>query len=370
MRSWYNYWIGMGVAAVAVIGAGILLTFEYGPRAAVQHGYRGLGLEQIYNRVELDNKLAATNFPEPPFEIEPAGVPASELYDNVQVLGDVDANEFINLMASITEWVSPEEGCAYCHADGEELSADTLYTKRVARRMIQMTQTINATWNDHVGATGANCYTCHRGQPVPQEIWFEDPGPKQARGSVASSNGQNIAGPAVGLTSLPYDPFSTFLTTDPAAIRVAGATALPTGNDATIQQTERTYGLMIHMSDALGVNCNFCHSSRAFSDWEQSPPQRATAWHGIRMLQQLNAAYLEPLHGEYPPERLGTLGDAPKANCATCHQGAYKPLFGYPMLQFYPSLASAGTDQAAPMAPAAETPPLTPPSPMPAPVQQ
>ena len=30
-------------------------------------------------------------------------------------------------------------------------------------------------------------------------------------------------------------------------------------------------------------------------DWDQSTPQRATAWHGIRMVQDLNANYLEPL---------------------------------------------------------------------------
>lgn len=366
MRSWYNFWISIGVVVVGVVGVGLLFTFEYGPRTVVQHGYRGLGLELVYNKVELDNKVAATTFPEPPFETEPAGVPASEVYENVQVLGHVDANEFINVMASITEWVSPEQGCAYCHAEGEELSADTLYTKRVARRMIQMTQTINSSWDAHVGATGATCYTCHRGQPVPENIWFVDPGPRQAGGSVASSGGQNIAAPAVGLSSLPYDPFSTFLSSNPAPIRVAGSTALPTGNDATIQQTERTYGLMFHMSESLGVNCNFCHNSRAFSDWAQSPPQRATAWHGIRMVQQLNATYLDPLQGEYPADRLGPLGDAPKANCTTCHQGAYKPLFGYQMLQYFPSLASSGPEQAAqPMSPAGGVP-----APVPAPVPQ
>ncbi len=32
---------------------------------------------------------------------------------------------------------------------------------------------------------------------------------------------------------------------------------------------------MMHMSQGLGVNCNFCHNSRNFSDWSQSMPQRA-----------------------------------------------------------------------------------------------
>jgi photosynthetic reaction center cytochrome c subunit len=42
----------------------------------------------------------------------------------------------------------------------------------------------------------------------------------------------------------------------------------------------------------------------------------------------------------YPAERLGEMGDAPKANCATCHQGAYKPLYGVSMLAEHPELAS------------------------------
>ena len=33
------------------------------------------------------------------------------------------------------------------------------------------------------------------------------------------------------------------------------------------------------------------------------------------------------------------MGDALKANCETCHQGAYKPLYGAQMLKAYPNLA-------------------------------
>ena len=38
--------------------------------------------------------------------------------------------------------------------------------------MIQMTQHINADWKTHVAETGVTCYTCHRGNTVPAEIWF------------------------------------------------------------------------------------------------------------------------------------------------------------------------------------------------------
>jgi photosynthetic reaction center cytochrome c subunit len=94
------------------------------------------------------------------------------------------------------------------------------------------------------------------------------------------------------------------------------------------------------MSQALGVNCTYCHNTRSFLSWDQSTPQRATAWHGIRLVRDLNRDYLTPLQAEYPPARLGPLGDAPKLNCATCHRGAYKPLFGAAMLQDYPELGA------------------------------
>jgi photosynthetic reaction center cytochrome c subunit len=32
----------------------------------------------------------------------------------------------------------------------------------------------------------------------------------------------------------------------------------------------------------------------------------------------------------------------PKANCTTCHQGAYKPLYGASMLADYPELGPSG----------------------------
>ena len=84
-------------------------------------------------------------------------------------------------MTAMTNWVSPQQGCAYCH-NNENLASDELYTKVVARRMIQMVRHINADWKQHVAGTGVTCYTCHRGQPVPANVWFQNPGPPQAMG--------------------------------------------------------------------------------------------------------------------------------------------------------------------------------------------
>jgi photosynthetic reaction center cytochrome c subunit len=136
---------------------------------------------------------------------------------------------------------------------------------------------------------------------------------------------------------------------------VIGTTALPTGNRHSTKQAEWTYGLMVHMSEGLGVNCTYCHNSRSFGSWETSPPQRATAWYGIRMVRDLNNNYMEPLTATFPAHRKGTLGDVAKVNCTTCHQAAYKPHLGASMLTDYPELNKAKLVAAAytPVAPAA-----------------
>ena len=352
--AWSNFWLGMGGAAAVVVGIGIASTFEWPDTESVQSGWRGNGMVQVYNQVSLANQVAQTEFPEPEPLIEPAGLLASEIYENVQVLGHLDVSDFNRLMLSISNWVAPEQQCSYCHSEEEALSSDSLYTKRVARRMIQMTMDINQNWDEHVlqtAQTGVTCYTCHRGQNVPDNIWFDEPGQWRGTGLVGNPAQQNMPTEVAGLSSLPFDPLETFLVDDPENIRVQGLTPLPTGNRTSIKQTEWTYSLMMHMSTSLGVNCTFCHNSRNFGSWEQSPPQRTNAWHGIRMVQALNADYLVPLQPEYPDNRLGPLGDAPKTNCATCHQGAYRPLYGYQMLKDYPSLASFGPPelQQAPM---------------------
>ena len=145
------------------------------------------------------------------------------------------------------------------------------------------------------------------------------------------------------LTSLPYDPFKTYFL-DKEPIRVQSVKALPSGDDRalrpveSLQHTESNYALMMHFSGSLGVNCTYCHNSQSFSSWSGSRPQRVTAWHGIQMLRDLNLSYFDPLKPTYPAADLGPLGDAPKANCATCHQGANKPLLGVSMLGDYPEL--------------------------------
>jgi photosynthetic reaction center cytochrome c subunit len=322
----------------SLFGAALLLAgCERPPVDTVQRGYRGTGMVEVYNPRTQAALVAANQLPEalPPAPAE--GPRAKDVFKNVQVLGDQSVAEFTRTMTAITAWVAPKQGCDYCHTPGQDLSSDALYTKVVARKMLEMTRTINADWKNHVAETGVTCFTCHRGQNIPENIWFTAPQQKQAGLMAGNSAGQNTPAASVTFASLPYDPFTPFLLKD-ADIRVLGSTALPTGNRHSIKQTEWTYSLMTHMSDSLGVNCTYCHNSRSFQSWDMSTPQRETAWYGIRMVRGLNNDYMLPLTKSFPPNRLGPTGDVGKVDCATCHQGVYKPLFGNSLLKGHPEL--------------------------------
>jgi photosynthetic reaction center cytochrome c subunit len=319
------------LSAALLIGtlAAALTGCERPPMDSVQHGYRGTGMVQVYNPRAVEALIPANQ----PTEAQPIppdeGPRAKEAFKNVKVLGDLSAGAFTRLMVSMTTWVAPNEGCGYCHAL-PDFADDSKYTKVVARRMIEMTQAINSGWKTHVAQTGVTCYTCHRGQPVPAQSWTAPVAQDKGADFIGNRNGQNEPVKLVGLAALPNDPLSTYLL-KPGEVRVAGQTSLPTGHVASIQATESTYGFMVHLSQSLGVNCTYCHNSRSFGAWDQSTPKRTVAWHGIRMVRALNGDYLVPLTDTFPPERKGPNGDVAKVNCATCHQGAYKPLFGAPM---------------------------------------
>jgi photosynthetic reaction center cytochrome c subunit len=332
---------GARLLAALVAGAGLLMLAgcERPPMESVQHGFRGTGMVHVVNPRTIPEKIEANEVPMALPAAPAEGPKSSQAYQNVQVLGDLSTAQFVRLMTSMTSWIAPGEGCGYCH-NLANFAEDSKYTKVVARRMLQMTAHINANWKDHVADTGVTCWTCHRGNPVPANVWFKADTTPLGADFIGEKAGQNEASPVVGLASLPNDPFTPFLLGD-LPIRVNGATALPAGNRQSIKQAEWTYGLMVHMSTGLGVNCTYCHNTQNFAKWEGGPPQRVKAWYGIRMARDLNVAFMEPLTPVFPPHRKGELGDVAKANCATCHQGAYKPLNGQPMLKDFPELAAA-----------------------------
>jgi photosynthetic reaction center cytochrome c subunit len=325
--------------AMILVGAALLSGCERPPIDTVQTGFRGTGMELVYNPRTLEKTESLHQAPAALDPADKSGPRARQVYQNVKVLGDLSVGEFTRVMVSMTQWIAPEQGCGYCH-NLQNFADDSMYTKVVARRMTQMTQHLNASWKNHVADTGVTCYTCHRGQAVPNQVWFAPDDSKLAKGVLGQRNGQNEPAGSVGGSSLPKDPFTAYLQKD-TPIRQISQTALPQGINSTgssTQMTEATYGLMMHMSTGLGVNCAFCHNSRNFSDWKQSPPQRVTAYHGIRMVRELNNEFITPLTSTFPRNRLGPKGDVAKVNCATCHQGAYKPLYGEPMAKLYPEL--------------------------------
>jgi photosynthetic reaction center cytochrome c subunit len=327
----------------------VVYSFEFPPVDSVQRGYRGLAMEENTNPRVDRARVRANALPEAAPPTDKAGQKASAVYTNVKVLGDMDANEFLRLMTDMTTWVSPEQGCAYCH-DENDLAAERPYTKIVSRRMLEMVRYINGSWKTHVADTGVTCWACHRGQPVPANVWYAD-SPRTVMGAAGNRAGQNVASAAGGITALPVDPFTPFIK-DGAEIRVISGTALPGTSRVSIKQTEWTYSLMMHISKGLGVNCTYCHNSRSFFAWDQSTPQRTTAWYGIRMTRDINTQFLEPLTSQFPPSRLGPLGDVAKVNCTTCHEGVAKPLFGANMIQDYPILVGPAPARTAAAAPA------------------
>lgn len=339
--------LGKRLATVGLIGGMAALGgCELGPKQSQQTGFRGTGMAQI---VDPDHVAKLGAIPPPPYALpDDSGPRARETYQNVKVLGDVSTERFNHLMAAMNQWVAPpEQGCNYCH-NPENMASDEKYTKVVARRMLQMTRTINGKWSSHVKATGVTCYTCHRGNAVPTYKWAIAEGVEDPDTIVRNKHGQNTPNVSVGYASLPYDPFQTYLA-GKAQIRVASSSQYPSPNHVvSIKDAEKSYGLMMHMSTALGVNCTYCHNSQSFRSWSLSRPQRATAYYGIRMVRDANEGYITPLTAVFPAYRKGPHGDPYKVNCQTCHQGQSKPLGGYSMLADNPTLKGPPVPTAAP----------------------
>ncbi len=332
MKNQNRAWI-LALALGAVV---LLAGCERPPPKSVQQGYRGTGMVAVTNP-RTDAELLANNVMPPGLPPAVGDAPlAKDVYKNVQVLTDLNATEFIRQMTQQASWIAPQEQCAYCH-NLNDFASDEKYTKVVARRMLQMTRDININWQKHVLQTGVTCYTCHRGKPIPQYVWFADPGPRSAPGKAGWRDGQNIGAMTVGLTAMPYDPYTTFLLND-NPVKIESLTALPSGNPMNIKQTEASYALMMHISQAMGVNCTHCHATQYFAQWNGAPPQRVQAWYAIRMVRMANNKYMLPLAGVLPASRMGPLGDVPKIYCTTCHQGQPKPLNGQSMMEIAPEL--------------------------------
>ncbi|MDT8325794.1 MAG: photosynthetic reaction center cytochrome PufC [Roseovarius sp.] len=338
----YGPAVAVGVVGGAVFVAALLVTWGQ-PMAteSLQTGPRGTGM----SRPEFKADLAA---PDPGIEVFFAStsapiVPqggeqtAGEARENVPpAFADLTVENYDRLLVAMRSWT----GIPDLFEDPES------YQSTVANLMISMTQNINENWAGHVNANkqvGVTCYTCHRGQPVPSDIWFKI-GPVNETVEGWSAN-QNRVTVQSQYSSLPSDALEKYLL-DGESIKVhdleSRVAGIP-GKDGYpgIQHAERTYALMNYISNSLGVNCVFCHNTRAFYDGSQVTPQWGTELLGISMVQELNNDYLVPAGGLLPENRLGPMqGDAPKAACKTCHKGYQQPLQGTNVIADWPELAS------------------------------
>ena len=353
LPKWFDKWnqdnptnvfgpaIAIGVAGGAVFVAALLITWGNPVQtSSLQTGPRGIGMSvpEFNSAVtQADPTIEGYAFSEP---VVPEGgeALAKDAIENAEpLLGDLTEANYTRLVDDMRSWTGIPT-----LFDGEET-----YQTVVARRMIEMTRNINENWDGHVNANnevGVTCYTCHRGEPVPSNIWFKISPVNESAGGWSSN--QNRASALSQSTSLPSDALEKYLMEeDTIAVhslesRVEG---IPGQDDyASIQDAERTYSLMNYFANSLGVNCVFCHNSRAFYDGGQVTPQWGTASLGILMVQEMNNEYLVPLKDVYPAERLGPIyADAPKAACMTCHKGYQQPLQGLNVIGNYPELASS-----------------------------
>lgn len=355
MFDWFSKWnrenptnvekpaIIFGVVGGAVVVVAALVTMGQPFKTdSLQTGPRGTGMtvtrfvsEAVAPDPTIEAFLASETEPVTPTGGEET---AGEAYENApEQLADLTVANYDRLLTAMRAWT----GIPDLLEDPES------YQSIVAGRMIEMTRNINENWDGHVNAYGENgvtCYTCHRGQPVPSDVWFiSTPTVEAAEGWSAVQNSVTMLS---SYTSLPSDALEAYLLNfetiavhdlDSRAEGVPGLDGYP-----GIQNAERTYAFMNYIANSLGVNCTFCHNTRAFYDGAQVTPQWGNESLGIAMVQEINLDYILPLEDVLPPERLGPLqNDVPKAACRTCHKGYQRPLQGLNVIANWPELASS-----------------------------
>ena len=108
---------------------------ERPPIEAVQHGYRGTAMDLIYNPRILAEQAEKNAVPVSYGPASADGPKAGAVYKNVKVLNNLSVAQFSAFMVSMTSWVAPEQGCAYCH-NTANFADESLYTKQVSRNML------------------------------------------------------------------------------------------------------------------------------------------------------------------------------------------------------------------------------------------
>ena len=106
--------------------------------------------------------------------------PVNLEFKNLQVLPkNITADSLDKIMDGFN--ASLKVDCKFCHvkdpkSDGLIFEKDDKSEKEIARNMMRMTMDINKNYfqfNENVNAAqvqAVTCYTCHKGQPIPEKV--------------------------------------------------------------------------------------------------------------------------------------------------------------------------------------------------------
>jgi len=229
------------------------------------------------DEVDLVSPLSAAGIEHPQgMDWGPTGdKPASQIFKNVKLMGDLTSNRMMTGMQSMK--ASLGVGCDHCH-DTEAYPADTKKPKATARTMLTMAHDLNTRFFG--GKTFVSCYTCHREEAKPAAFQPTRPAPEWPMRPLAAADAQRPAKEIYKNLKLLGD--------------------VPAG---------RMPALMGLFSAALGTGCIHCHDT---TDWaSDGKPAKRRAREMLAMVHDLGDTYFAG--GENP------------VRCGTCHRGSVTP---------------------------------------------
>jgi hypothetical protein len=91
--------------------------------------------------------------------------PAEKVFQHIEVLKGKQASRLPGMMSALTGLLGVN--CSYCHVPGRWESEEKK-PKQITREQFDMLKTINDRY--FRGEQKVNCWTCHRGHPIPQTL--------------------------------------------------------------------------------------------------------------------------------------------------------------------------------------------------------
>ena len=106
------------------------------------------------------SRRSARDWPE-----DTSSQPAEKQFRNIQILKGIPASQLTVTMAGFARALGVT--CSHCHVSGQ-FELDTLPGKQAARKMLTMTNQMNA--ENSSAAAPVTCWTCHRGALTPESV--------------------------------------------------------------------------------------------------------------------------------------------------------------------------------------------------------